>query len=79
MFAVSAPIDDDLKRELLVMDIQLRRKQVGWETPKNIVLLIAALAATLSAFGAFMGYLGYRAGREPPPPIVIQLQEKEPR
>lgn len=67
--------DDELKRELLLMDIQLRHKQVGWETPRNIVLLIAAIAAALSAFGAFMGYLGYRAGREPPPPIVIQLQQ----
>lgn len=58
--------DTDLQRELLEMDVQLRRKQVFWETPKAI-LLIVATTATIA------GLLGYKFGSTPPQPIVIQL------
>jgi hypothetical protein len=69
-----------LKQELLMADIQLRRKQVSWETPKNVALLAAAIAAALSGFGAFTGYLGFRLGREnPPAPIIIQLPQQAPK
>lgn len=53
------------KEELLDLDIKLRRKQDIWEHPRNIILLVAAIA----------GALGFRFGRETPPPapIIIQL------
>jgi hypothetical protein len=60
-----------LRQELLRMDVNLRTKQAGWETPKNIAILAAAMAAVI---GAGAGFIGYKIGREPPAPIVIQLQ-----
>jgi hypothetical protein len=63
--------DDELKRELLEMDVQLRRKQVTWETPRNIAILAAAIATIA---GVVFGVLGYNLGRAPsPPPVIIQL------
>jgi hypothetical protein len=65
--------EDELKLELLKMDVQLRRKQVLWETPKGLALIAAALAAI---FGAIFGVLGYKIGATPPvppTPIIIQL------
>lgn len=52
------------------MDVQLRRKQVAWETPRNIAILAGAVAA-LS--GGVAGWIGYKVGSTPPAPIVIQL------
>jgi hypothetical protein len=51
-------------------DLDLRRKQGFWETPRNIAVLIGATAA-------IAGVLGYKIGREPPAapqPIVITVQ-----
>jgi hypothetical protein len=62
--------DDALQQELLRLDILLRRKQVFWETPKGLLLIIAAAAA-------IAGFLGFRIGAIPPPPpapIVIHLE-----
>ena len=61
----------ELRQELLKMDVNLRRKQVDWETPRNIAILAGALAAL---FGAAGGFIGYKIGQTPaPPPIIIQL------
>jgi hypothetical protein len=60
--------EDDLKRELLEMDIKLRRKQVFWETPKAI-LLIVATTATIA------GLLGYKIGSTPQ---VLTVRVLEP-
>lgn len=52
-------------------DLDLRRKQSFWETPRNIAILLGATAAL---FGA----LGYKFGSTPPAPIVIQLPPQAP-
>jgi hypothetical protein len=54
-----------LKQELLRMDVNLRRKQDFWETPRNIVILVGVAAAAAGA-------LGYKIGQNQPP-IVINL------
>ena len=66
--------DDELRRELLEMDVDLRRKQDIWEHPRNIAILVGATAAIVSAIA---GFLGYKIGQTPsPPPIIIQLPPK---
>jgi hypothetical protein len=64
---------EQLERELLKMDIELRRKQLFWETPRNLAIVVGA-AVALSA--ALAGWLGYQTGRNPPSPpapIIIQV------
>jgi hypothetical protein len=68
-------MDDDeekqLRQELLMADLSLRRKQDIWEHPRNIAVLIGATAALVAA-GA--GFLGYKIGQSSSqPPIVINL------
>jgi hypothetical protein len=58
--------DDQLKQELRRLDILLRRKQVFWETPRGILLVVATTAAVA-------GLLGFKIGQTPPQPIVIQI------
>jgi hypothetical protein len=55
------------------MDIELRRKQIFWETPRNLAIVVGAAVAIV---GALAGFIGYKIGQTPPPPIVIQLQGK---
>jgi hypothetical protein len=60
-----------LRLELLKMDIELRRKQVAWETPRNIALVVGAAVALA---GLAFGVLGYKIGQTPaPPPVIINL------
>jgi hypothetical protein len=60
-----------LKLELLKMDIELRRKQTFWETPRNLAIVLGAMAAI---FAAVFGALGYKIGQTPaPPPVIINL------
>jgi hypothetical protein len=64
--------EKQLKQELLMADLNLRRKQDIWEHPRNIALLVGATAA-------IAGALGYKFGREPaPPPIIIQVPAPAP-
>jgi hypothetical protein len=58
--------EKQLRQELLVADLDLRRKQSFWETPRNIALLLAATAA-------IAGAVGFKIGQTPSPPIVINL------
>lgn len=63
-------IDDaPLKRQLLELDILLRRKQSFWETPRAILLIVATTAAVA-------GVLGWKLGQTPPAPIVVQFGEQ---
>jgi hypothetical protein len=59
-----------LKLELLKMDIELRRKQIAWETPRNIAILAGAVAAIAATVG---GLAGYRIGQTPPQQIIINV------
>ena len=63
--------EKELRLELLSMDVQLRRKQVGWETPRNIAILAASVAALAAAIGGFFGFK--LAQYNPQPPIIIQM------
>ena len=57
-------------------DLDLKRKQVFWETPKG---LAAIVGATALVFGTIAGLLGYQIGRTPPaPPQVIILEQPAP-
>lgn len=47
-------------------DLSLKQKQAFWETPRNIALLLTAVAA-------IAGVLGFKLGQnQPPQTIVIQ-------
>jgi hypothetical protein len=68
--------DKELKQELTMADLSLRRKQDIWEHPRNIAILAAAIAAVV---GAGAGVLGYKIGQQPaPPPIIINLPAQAP-
>ena len=57
--------------ELIRMDIELRRKQAFWETPRNIVILLGVVGTLMAAVA---GLAGYKAGSQSnPPPIIIQV------
>jgi hypothetical protein len=59
--------EKELKQELLMVDLNLRRKQSFWETPRNIALLLAATAA-------IAGAVGFKIGQTPgPPPVIINV------
>ena len=63
--------EKELKQELLAMDLQLRRKQTFWETPRNLAIVVGAAVAIA---GAGAGFLGYKIGQTPaPPPVIINL------
>lgn len=63
--------EKQLNQELLMVDLNLRRKQDIWEHPRNIAILAGAIAAVTAA-GA--GFLGYKIGSLPPAaPIVIYV------
>jgi anti-sigma-K factor RskA len=56
-----------LKLELMRMDLSLKTKQAFWETPRNIAILPATVAAVAGA-------LGYKFGQSPQPaPIIINV------
>ena len=63
---------DEVQQELLRLDILLRRKQIFWETPRAILLIVATTAAII---GAGAGFIGFKIGQSPPTPIVIQVQK----
>lgn len=65
-----------LKLELLRMDVQLRHRQLWWEHPRNAAIVLGVVIALV---GTAAGIVGYKIGREPPAPIVIQLQQPATR
>ncbi len=51
-------------------DIDLKRKQLLWESPRNIAILVGTVAAIMAAV---FGTLGYKLGSAPPQQIVVHL------
>jgi hypothetical protein len=47
--------DNDLKRELLRLDILLRKKQSWWEHPRNFAVILGVIAAIAGIFGYCIG------------------------
>jgi hypothetical protein len=66
------PLTPDARRELeervMTIDATLETKQAFWETPRNIALLLAAVAAII---GGIAGVLGYKIGQNSPPTQII--------
>jgi hypothetical protein len=60
--------DEYLKSELLRLDVQLRRKQSFWETPRALLLIVATTAAAA-------GLLGWGIGSAPPQQIIVHLDQ----
>ena len=66
-------VTDDEERELRIAlmeaDLALKKKQVAWETPRNLAILAGAVAA-------IAGVLGFKLGQnsplQPPQTIIIQ-------
>jgi hypothetical protein len=58
--------EKQLKRELLAVELALRRKQEFWETPRNIAILVGVTAAIAAAIGFWLG----RASTPPSAPIT---------
>jgi hypothetical protein len=61
--------ESDLKESLMRADLALKTKQAFWETPRNLAIIIGAVAA-------IAGVLGFKIGqREPvqqPTQIIFQ-------
>ena len=62
-------------------DLDLRRKQIAWESPRNMAIVAGAVVAISAAIG---GWTGYQIGRSPspaatqivlPPGTVIQVPQ----
>jgi hypothetical protein len=60
----------ELRMALMRADIDLKRKQVIWETPRNIAIMVGAVAAISAAIA---GWTGYQIGRSPPAPPQLVL------
>ena len=52
------------------MDLRLKTKQAFWETPRNIGILLTAVAA-------IAGLLGFKLGQSQPPQTII-IQQPAP-
>jgi hypothetical protein len=65
------PTSDEEARELKVAlmraDLELKSKQAFWETPRNIAVLVATVAA-------LAGVLGFKLGQNAPQPQIVVLQ-----
>lgn len=47
--------EKQLRQELLAVDLNLRRKQEFWETPRNLAILVGVTAAIAAAIGFWLG------------------------
>jgi hypothetical protein len=63
--------DDFLKRELLRLDVLLRKKQAWWEHPRNFAVVLGVIAA-------IAGIFGYKIGATPLPPQQIIVHFDQP-
>lgn len=53
-------------------DLKLKQKQAFWETPRNLVVIISAIAA---ATAAIAGLAGYKLGQgSPSVPVQVIFQ-----
>lgn len=71
MTEAQAILFEQQQQELLRLDILLRRRQVFWETPRGLLLIVATVAAVA-------GFTGFRIGQIPHPPIIIQIERTTP-
>jgi hypothetical protein len=60
--------EDELRVAVMKVDLLLKRRQHFWETPRNLALIIAAVAA-------IAGVIGFKLGSQPPQAIVVQFQQ----
>lgn len=60
--------EDELRVAVMKVDLLLKRRQSFWETPRNLALIIAAVAA-------IAGVIGFKLGTQPPQAIVVQFQQ----
>lgn len=60
----------ELRMALMRADIDLKRKQFIWETPRNIAIIVGTVAALTAAFA---GVLGYKIGSQAPQTINVHL------
>jgi len=58
----------DLKEALMRADLALKQKQAFWETPRNIAILLGAVAGLT---GVVFGILGYKIGQNSPPTQIV--------
>jgi hypothetical protein len=57
----------DLRMEVMQLDKALKAKQGFWETPRNLAIVVGAVAALCAAI---FGTLGYKLGSQPQQIIV---------
>lgn len=60
--------EDELRVAVMKVDLLLKRRQAFWESPRNLALIIAAVAA-------IAGIVGFKLGSQPPQSIVVQFQQ----
>ena len=60
----------ELRELQMRTDIDLKRKQAFWETPRNVAIILGAWAALMAAI---FGVLGYKIGSAPPQQIIVHL------
>jgi hypothetical protein len=61
----------DLQDSLMRTDLSLKERRSFWETPRNIVLIVGAVAA-------IAGVLEFKLGQTTPAPQVIIIQQPVP-
>jgi hypothetical protein len=59
--------EDELRMAVMKVDLLLKRRQSFWETPRNLALIITAVAA-------IAGLIGFRLGSQPQS-ITVQFQQ----
>jgi hypothetical protein len=63
----AADEERELKVTLMRVDLDLRREQIVWETPRDIALVVGTVAAITA------GTPGYKLASQPPPTMVVHL------
>jgi anti-sigma-K factor RskA len=67
------PLTEDERLEFqertMVAETRLKERQSFWETPRNIAILVGAVAAVVATVAVLAGY---KAGSAPGPTIVFQ-------
>jgi hypothetical protein len=66
-FGMTEEDERELRCAVMQADLDLKRKQSFWETPKAIAIIVGATAA-------IAGVLGYKIGSTPPAPTQIVFQ-----
>ena len=60
--------EDELKVALMKADLLLKTRQGFWETPRNLAIIVGAVAAIAVL-------IGFKLGSQPPQAIVVQFQQ----